>query len=252
MQISQIMQAHKIYYQLLQNGKASKEDCRAMGESEVQQLVESFAAEAKAAVIGAGDYYYFIPLTEGSDYHRSNEEIKKLLPANSKNIDIYMMYAAIIILVGEFYNSYHTSQMTREFLTLSDWLASMNDRIEALAAIGEEKLKRLEREYEYNWLGIIERWNQLDIIKEGTKEIATTKSRKAFLNNVIRFLQAEELALEVGPEEYALTLKMRIIVTRYFMEYQYNRGILDLIYHFSEESRERAAEEETPGLTDPA
>ena len=244
MQMSQIMEAHKIYYQLLQNGKASKEDCRAIAEQEVRQLVYSFAAEAKAAIIGAGDDYYFIPLAESSDYHRSNEEIKKFLPANSKNIDIYMMYLAIIILVGEFYNSYHTSQMTREFLTLSDWLVSMNDRIETLAAIGEEKLKQLEREYEYNWLGMIERWKQLDIIKEGTKEIASTKSRKAFLNNVIRFLQAEELVMEVGPEEYSLTLKMRIIVTRYFMDYEYNRGILDLIYHFSEGNREREFEEE--------
>ena len=244
MQMSQIMEAHKIYYQLLQNGKASKEDCRAIAEQEVRQLVNSFAAEAEAAIIGAGDDYYFIPLAESSDYHRSNEEIKKFLPANSKNIDIYMMYLAIIILVGEFYNSYHTSQMTREFLTLSDWLVSMNDRIETLAAIGEEKLKQLEREYEYNWLGMIERWKQLDIIKEGTKEIASTKSRKAFLNNVIRFLQAEELVMEVGPEEYSLTLKMRIIVTRYFMDYEYNRGILDLIYHFSEGNREREFEEE--------
>ena len=244
MQMSQIMEAHKIYYQLLQNGKASKEDCRAIAEQEVRQLVNSFAAEAKAAIIGAGDDYYFIPLAESSDYHRSNEEIKKFLPANSKNIDIYMMYLAIIILVGEFYNSYHTSQMTREFLTLSDWLVSMNDRIETLAAIGEEKLKQLEREDEDNWLGMIERWKQLDIIKEGTKEIASTKSRKAFLNNVIRFLQAEELVMEVGPEEYSLTLKMRIIVTRYFMDYEYNRGILDLIYHFSEGNREREFEEE--------
>lgn len=234
MQLSQVMAAHKIYHNLLQNGKASKEDCRAMAEPEVQQLVESFAVEAKAAVITAGDYYYFIPLTEGSDYHRSNEEIKKFLPTNSKNIDIYMMYLAIIILVGEFYNSYHTTQITRDFLTLSDWLASMNDKVEVLNGIGAEKLKQLEREYEYNWLGMIERWNQLDIIKEGTKEIATTKSRKAFLSNVIRFLQAEELVEEVGPEEYSLTLKMRIIVTRYFMSHEYNRGILDVIYHFSE------------------
>lgn len=244
MQMSQIMEAHKIYHRLLQNGKASKEDCRAIAEPEVRQLVESFAAEAKAAIIGAGDYYYFIPLTEGSDYHRSNEEIRKFLPGNSKNIDIYMMYLAIIILVGEFYNSYHTSQMTRDFLTISDWLASMNERLEALGAIGTEKLKQLEREYEYNWLGIIERWNELDIIKEGTKEIATTKSRKAFLGNVLRFLQAEELIQEVGPEEYTLTLKMRIIVTRYFMAYEYNRGILDLIYHFTEGNTEQELVEE--------
>lgn len=244
MQMSQIMEAHKIYHRLLQNGKASKEDCRAIAEPEVRQLVESFAAEAKAAIIGAGDYYYFIPLTEGSDYHRSNEEIRKFLPGNSKNIDIYMMYLAIIILVGEFYNSYHTSQMTRDFLTISDWLASMNERLEALGAIGTEKLKQLEREYEYNWLGIIERWNELDIIKEGTKEIATTKSRKAFLGNVLRFLQAEELVQEVGPEEYTLTLKMRIIVTRYFMAYEYNRGILDLIYHFTEGNTEQEFVEE--------
>lgn len=244
MQMSQIMEAHKIYHRLLQNGKASKEDCRAIAEPEVRQLVESFAAEAKAAIIGAGDYYYFIPLTEGSDYHRSNEEIRKFLPGNSKNIDIYMMYLAIIILVGEFYNSYHTSQMTRDFLTISDWLASMNERLEALGAIGTEKLKQLESEYEYNWLGIIERWNELDIIKEGTKEIATTKSRKAFLGNVLRFLQTEELVQEIGPEEYTLTLKMRIIVTRYFMAYEYNRGILDLIYHFTEGNTEQELVEE--------
>ena len=239
MQHSQIMEAHKIYHKLLQNGKASKEDCRAIAEPEVRQLVESFAAEAKAAIFSAGDYYYFIPLTEGSDYHRSNEEIKKFLPANSKNMDIYMMYLAIIILVGEFYNSYHTTQMTRDFLTVSDWLSSMNERLEVLNGIGTEKLKQMEREYEYNWLGMIERWNELDIIKEGSKEIATTKSRKAFLGNVLRFLQAEELVQEVGPEEYTLTLKMRIIVTRYFMAYEYNRGILDLIYHFSEKGEEK-------------
>lgn len=73
------------------------------------------------------------------------------------NSDIYLMYVATIILFGEFYDGYQSMNLTRDFISLDDWLNNVNERIFYLKEYGVDKLKELEREYEYNWIDILDK-----------------------------------------------------------------------------------------------
>ena len=51
------------------------------------------------------------------------------------------------------------------------------------------------------------------------------------MNIVKNFLEDQELLLDIGNEELELTEKAKTIIQRYYMEYDYNRGILDFMYN---------------------
>ncbi|MGG3693697.1 DUF6063 family protein [Heyndrickxia ginsengihumi] len=149
------------------------------------------------------------------------------------------MYVTIIILIGEFYDSYQTIEPTRDFISMSDWLEQVNDRLETLQEIEEEELKEIEKEYEYNWSAIIGKWADMDDIKETAKvQSGRTISRLSFLYTVKRFLIAQELVQDIGNDELQLTEKAKVIVQRYFMELEYNRGILEFIYSIDRQKEE--------------
>jgi hypothetical protein len=173
-----------------------------------------------------------IPVSKNSIFHVSNDSIKKsYLPAKAVNLDLYMMYVSIIVLFGEFYDSYQTIEPTRDFLSLGEWLSKLNDRMTSLREQGDDKLKELDKEFDYNWSAVVEKWMDMDEIKETVKvQDARTISRKSFLNTVKQFLEAQELVKDIGNEELELTEKSKTIIQRYYMEYDYNRGILDFMY----------------------
>ncbi|HHU69007.1 MAG TPA: non-ribosomal peptide synthetase module, partial [Thermoanaerobacterales bacterium] len=154
----------------------------------------------------------------------------KHLPSRAVNADIYMMYVTIIILFGEFYDSYQTTEATRDFIKMEDWLNSVNDMILSLKGHNEEELMELEKKYEYNWIAIVDKWDALDDIKENVQQTARTISRMSFMNIVKRFLEEQELIEEIGNDEIQLTEKAKIIIQRYYMELEHNREILEFIY----------------------
>ncbi len=45
-------------------------------------------------------------------------------------------------------------------------MESFDERLQGLRQIDEETLNELEKEYEYNWSGILTHWESMDIIKE--------------------------------------------------------------------------------------
>jgi hypothetical protein len=156
-------------------------------------------------------------------------------------MDIYLLYIAVIVFVGEFCDSYQTTEPTRDFITIDGWMESLDERINGLKQMDEESLDLLEEEYDYNWKGIIKQWDSIDIIKEDVKkQSARTVSRKSFMNIASKFLLGEQLAKEIGQEELALTDKGKVIVQRFFTDYEYNRGIMEVIYEYTglEEFRE--------------
>jgi hypothetical protein len=141
------------------------------------------------------------------------------------------MYVAIIIFIGEFYDSYQTTRPTREFITAVEWLSSLNERLMSLKDLGDEVLKDMEEAYDYNWTSILENWEAMDNVKESVRRhTARTVSRMSFINIVKQFMIKEEIAMEVGQDELCLTDKAHAIISKYFMEYEYNRGILEFIY----------------------
>lgn len=229
-----VMKAFAIYSRLSAAGKCGAEDYRRyMSDDEIRNLIHNFAYVQECAVIAAGESLYLIPFAKNSIYHVSNEFIKtKYLPDKATNGDLYLMYAALIVLIGEFYDSDKSLEASRDFIRIEEWLDKLNDRLEALKAIGADKLKAYEIEYKYNWTTIIDKWDALNDISEKAKvQDARTKSRYAFLNSTKKFLLDMELLYEEG-EELFLTEKTKVIVQKYFMEEEYNQGILDFIYSF--------------------
>ncbi|MEK4330431.1 DUF6063 family protein [Paenibacillus sp. FSL R7-0312] len=246
-----VMQAFRLYSQLAMNGAAAKERLQEyMADDEIRGLVDQFAAEVDCAVIAAGDELYLIPLARLSPFHVSNDYMKKTyLRASAVNADLYLMYLAMIVFIGAFYDSYQSLEPTRNFLPLDEWAMLVQERIESLKEHDEEQLKRFEQEFSYNWSTIIEKWDTMDDIKETAKrQTGNTISRLSFLDTARRFLLEQQLAEEVGAGELALTGKTRVIVGRYFMELEYNRGILEFLYRLDE--RKKDAEGEEPDAVD--
>lgn len=237
-----VMKAFLIYQGLSSKGMILRDEAPEYMNEEVRGILTEFAESMDTAIISAGDYIYLIPLTVHSDFHISNQEIKnRYMPSRSTNMDIYLLYMAIIVFVGEFYDSYQTTRATRDFITIDGWMQSLDDRIQTLKQIDENTLNMLEKEYEYNWSGIIKQWESIDIIKENVKkQSARTISRKSFMNIAATFMISQGLAEEIGDEELQLTEKSKVIVQWFFMDYEYNRGIMEVLYSFSEYEGEKS------------
>ena len=229
----QVREAYMIYRQLYVYGSGNIKEWKAYTYDEgVRNLMEEFALIDEAAILNVGENVYLVPLASQNHLQLSNEYIKKFyMSSDANNIDLYTMYVCIIIFMGKFYDSYESAQCTRNFITIEEWLESVNERIEVLAEMDEEALLAKEKELEYNWTKIIEFWLALDNLKETAKrQTGKTKSRISFLNMTKVFLEKQELVEDLGNSELALTEKAKDIVQKYYMEYEYNRAILEFLY----------------------
>lgn len=234
---SKVMQAFELYALLARDGQA---DAGAMSlyiaDDSIRGLVDSFAHHVDCVIILAGDKIYMIPKTKLSPFHVNNEYIKRTyLKSNAVNADIYLLYFTTIILFGAFYDSYQTLEPTRDFIGIDDWSRMVNERINVLKEHDEEKLREREKEFSYNWGQIIDKWEDMNDIKEtAKKQSGNTISRLSFMDTVKRFLNEQELIEEIGNNEMILTEKAKTIVQRFFMEVEYNKGILEFIYQWEE------------------
>ena len=231
--------AFRIFLQLMQKGRIDAEEDGFRyyaAYDEVRSLVDIFAYEADSVVLKTSDHLYLVPQAGDSPFQMKNTHIKReFLGWQATNIDIYLMYFCIIIFFGEFYDSYETTEATRDFLPVSEWLTRIKERMVTLKEHGPEKLRQLEQETEWNWNGVIEYWEALDDLKEtARRQDSKQQSRLGFLKRVIRFLEAQELIIDQGNDELVLTEKARIIVQRYFMDLEYNRDILAFMYRYDQ------------------
>ncbi|MGL4799530.1 MAG: DUF6063 family protein [Cellulosilyticaceae bacterium] len=232
----EILEAYKLYSKLAVEGSRPLGDMRAYTREEsIEELMNQFATQDNATIIIAGEEVYLVPIANNSPFHMNNETIKKLyLPNNATNLDIYLMYVATIILLGEFYNSYQTKEPTRVFITMEEWLDALNTRMDTLSQMDKETLQKVEEEQEYNWLKILDKWLALDDVKEKSKKVTgVTLSRVSFLNMTKQFLEKQGMIKDIGNDEIEITEKTKVIIERYYMDYEYNRGLLDFIYQYS-------------------
>lgn len=228
----QVRRAFGIYKELAARGSVPDSESRFYFADEgVAGLLDEFAHEVDCAVIHAGGRLHLVPLVGHSAFHVSNEHIKRVyLSARATNADVYLMYAAVLVLVGEFYDSYQSSEPTRDFLSVEAWLESMNRLIQALEEIPGEELAGIESQQEYNWSAIRDKWAALDDLNESARrQDRRTASRLAFLNTTGGFLEDQGLVELIGPGELALTEKARVIVERYYMDMESNRGIMEFM-----------------------
>lgn len=238
----EIMAAFNIYSRLAANGYEYREEIREyMIDDKVRELVHAFAHEVDCTIITAGEYIYMVPMVTTSPFHITNDELKRrYLPyKQQKNLYIYLMYVTIIILFGEFYDSYQSLEPTRDFLSLDNWLREVNSFIDALEEVDKEELRKIEKEMGYNWISILEEWNAMDDIREGVRsQDGRTNSRVSFLRTVKSFLEDQGLINDIGNDEIELTEKSKTIIQKYYMDYELNRGILDFMYSIEREGRE--------------
>lgn len=242
-----VLQAFRLYAELARSGVVEREELQQyLADDEVRGLVDQFAREVDCVTLPAGDQLFLIPLVRLSPFHVTNDHLKRTyLRGQAVNADLYLMYVAIIVFIGAFYNSYQSMEPTRDFIRMEDWLLLVQERIDGLKEHDPEQLQVYEKQFSYNWTAIIEKWDAMDDIKETAKrQSGNTISRFSFMDTVKRFLLAEQLAEEIGENELAMTEKTRIIVQRYFMELQYNRGILQFLYQFEEDRQAHAVQKE--------
>ncbi|MGQ3480615.1 DUF6063 family protein [Paenibacillus sp. TY11] len=235
-----VLKAFRLYAELAQRGVVEREGLQLyLADDEVRGLIDQFAREVDCLAMTAGDQLLLIPLVRLSPFHVSNEYLKKTyLHTKAVNADLYLLYVAVIVFVGAFYDSYQSVEPTRDFLPMDEWLGLVQERIEGLKEHDPEQLRKYEKEFSYNWSAIMEKWDAMDDIKEtAKKQSGNTISRFSFMNTVRRFLLDQQLADEIGEDELVLTERAKIVVQRYFMELQHNRGILQFLYQFEEDRK---------------
>ena len=238
-----IIKAFQLYSRLAVQGYIEQEDveCYLMNE-DIQSLLEQFVREVDAILVHAGDLIYLVPITGLSPFHIKNEQIRREFGANGVNADVYMMYFAMLVFIGEFYNSYQSRETQRDFYTMNEWLDVVNTRVGTLRQHTAEELQECCEDLQYNWLSILEKWDALNDLKESAvSQKGNTISRLSFLHKVMQFMIKEKVVSEIGLGEYALTEKTKTIVQRYFMEFDYNRGILQFMYQYDERKEEKHA-----------
>lgn len=228
-----VMQAFSIFIQLARDGVADEEAVKQYtSEADVYSLLEKFAYEVDAVIIRTTDYLYLVPKTTHSPFHVSNEWIKRTyLGSTAVNADIYLLYFTTIVLLGAFFDRYNSEEPSLQFLRITDWVTKVNERISYLKTHTEEQLKELELEFSYNWRAIIEKWEDMDDIKETAKrQRGRTISRLSFIHKAKDFLIAEGIIKDIGNQEVAITEKTKLIVQRFFMDVTHNKNIFEFIY----------------------
>ena len=239
-----IFNAFTLYSELAAKGTLVKADYADLyGDDIVRSLAERYAERVQCTIIDDADFIYLIPIAVDSPFHMTNEQIKKeYMPTKYLNMDVYLVYLTIIVLMGCFYDSYNTYE-PHEFVTLQGWLEQMNQRMEALGSRKEEELKQLETEYNVNWLALLRKWNDMDSVKETVKkQDARTQSRTGVLTVSKNFLIAQGLLHDQGNDEFALTEKAKTIFTNYYLEEKFNHGIMDFMYSLDHPQKEEESQ----------
>ncbi|WP_343073116.1 DUF6063 family protein [Salicibibacter cibarius] len=238
---TKILEAFQLYTVLARDGYGGREERNTYQvDDNIRSLVDSFAAHVECAVLTAGERIYMIPKASLSPFHMKNDDIKRrYLKAGATNADLYLMYVCVIIFFGLFYDSYQTPEPTRDFVRPDLWTDAVQERIQGLRGHNEEMLKTYESDFAYNWRNVIEKWEDMNDVKEGVKQQSgNTISRLSFIDTVRRFLIDQELAEDIGNDETALTEKAKTIVQRFFREEEYNRGILSFLYQWEREDND--------------
>lgn len=228
-----VVQAFQLYSKLARDGGAGKEFVQLYKADEsIRSLLELFATQVDCVVVNTSEQLFLVPLARISPFHVSNDWIKRnYLKAGATNGDIYLLYFASLVLFGSFYDTYQSPEPTRQFLRLDEWVTLIQERIDFLKTHEDDEIAQLEKEFSYNWGLIIEKWDDMDDVKENAKrQSGNTISRMSFIDTTRKFLLHQELIADIGNQEVILTEKAKTIVQRFFMDVEYNKGIFEFLY----------------------
>ncbi|MFN7252462.1 MAG: DUF6063 family protein [Anaerobacillus sp.] len=230
-----VIRSFQLYTQIAREGVLDIEAVQLYkSDDEIRSLLDLYSREVDCVIILTSERLFLVPRTKLSPFHVNNDWIKRhYLRSGATNGDIYLLYFATLVLFGSFYDTYQSQEPTRQFIRLDEWIHLIQERIEQIKTNDEAQLKELEKEFSYNWSIIIQKWDDMDDIKEtAKKQSGNTISRLSFIDTVKRFLVDQELVQEIGNDEITLTEKAKTIIQRFFMEVEYNKGIFEFIYGF--------------------
>ena len=242
----EVIRAFRLYAQLAANGEINKLDADDYFENDkIKALLERYAEAVDCIILVDADKLYLVPMATTSPFHISNDSFKKkYLPAKAVNMDIYLMYMSIIVLLGCFYNSYQTND-PQDFVSMSYWLEIMDMRMESLQEQDEDFLRAKEKELEINWVAIKNKWLAMDSVKENVKnQDARTISRLGFLNQTQKFLIGQGLVVDIGEFQMQLTEKGKNIYYGYYMNSERNQDILNFMYSLEKKKKAESAAKE--------
>ena len=228
----QFLKAFGLYTQLAAKGELLKLDASVYYEdNEIKAILDNYVRAVQCTLISDTENLYLVPVSMESPFHITNDAFKKeYLMAKAVNMDIYLLYLAVIVLFGCFYDSYQTADPA-DFVTMDRWLETMDQRVAAILQQEEVFLREKEVELNFNWVTLSHKWSDMDGIRETVKkQDARTVSRLSFLNIVKDFLIRQHLVTDLGQQELELTEKAKTIVRLYYMEMEYNKGIFDFMY----------------------
>ncbi|AXI01398.1 non-ribosomal peptide synthetase module [Sporosarcina sp. PTS2304] len=240
-----VRQTFEMFQILSTTGKAGKTHYHLyLADDKIRGLINEFVKSVGCDLITVGQELLLIPTVGDSPFHVSNEYLRKTyLKSGATNADLYLLYFTTLVLFGEFYNSYLSQEPTRDFIQISDWVIAVQQRIETLKEHDVEDLKSCSLEFSYNWQTIIDKWDSMDDLKEqAKKQTGNTISRLSFLDTVRRFLVDQGLVQDIGNNEIKLTEKAKTVIQRYFMDLDYNRGILEFLYRKEAEKKEDSSD----------
>ncbi|MCD8509388.1 MAG: DUF6063 family protein [Bacillus sp. (in: Bacteria)] len=232
---TKIVKAFQLYTKLARDGAADKDAVQEYkADEEIRGLLDSFGREVDCVIILTSEQMFLVPRTKLSPFHVNNDWIKRnYLRSGATNGDIYLLYFSTLVLFGSFYDTYQSQEPTRQFIRIEEWVHFIQERIDQLKVHDEDEMQELEKEFSYNWRLIIEKWDDMDDIKEtAKKQTGNTISRFSFIDTVKRFLMDQDLIQDIGNNEVILTEKAKTVIQRFYMEVEYNRGILEFIYGF--------------------
>lgn len=230
-----VTKAFQLYTQLARLGVLENDAVQLYKvDDDLRNLLDLFSHEVDCVIITTSEKMFLVPKTKLSPFHVSNDWIKKnYLRSNATNGDIYLLYFASLVLFGSFYDSYQSQEPTRQFIRIEEWVILIQERIDQLKSHDEDQLIVLEKEFSYNWRMIIEKWDDMDDIKESAKkQTGNTISRFSFIDTVKRFLLDQQMIIDIGNDEITLSEAAKTIVQRFFMEVEFNKGIFEFIYGF--------------------
>ncbi|QOY35402.1 DUF6063 family protein [Anaerobacillus isosaccharinicus] len=236
-----VIRAFQLYTRIARDGVLDIEAVQLYkSDDEIRSLLDLYSKEVDCVIILTSEQLFLVPRTKLSPFHVNNDWIKKhYLRTGATNGDIYLLYFSTIILFGSFYDTYQSQEPTRQFIRFDEWIHLIQERVEQLKTNDDEQLKELEKEFSYNWGLIIQKWDDMDDIKEtAKKQSGNTISRLSFIDTVKRFLVDQELIQEIGNDEITLTEKAKTIIQRFFMEVEYNKGIFEFIYGFERDEED--------------
>lgn len=235
-ELDKIKAVFQLYSEMMYRGEAPKE-VTTLYQSDIaaRELMDAMAEVMECEIFPADRKLYLIPRASDSLLSISNQELlKRYFPASFQNKEIYTLYFALMVLVGEFYDSDTSMRPTREFVSIDHWIHQISLLLDSLKNLGKETLEQLEKDQEVNWLMIIDKWDSLDTYREDVVEKKRAASKYAFMETVKNFLIKQEVLEDVGADEVTLTEKAKVIVSRYYMNTDYNRELMSFIYGLKE------------------